>query len=169
MSTQLIGIYAIEWMDLIHPIEESYNDMLSAMQSGHFFISFLAMVILAPIIEEILFRGIIFTKLSNHLNRNWALFTQAVLFSGMHMNMAQLLPTFFLGCIAALLYLKHNSIWVPITYHMMFNAIALTSAYTSETVQTFIMYGTYVSTSILAFYFLPKFYKNQRTQIEDVI
>ncbi len=80
--------------------------------------------ILAPVTEELLFRGAIASGLAD--NNPW----QAVLLSGLsfalfHMNPAQLLHQFVFGCILAFAMLRSGSVWVPIVGHMFNNLFAL--------------------------------------------
>ncbi len=81
----------------------------------------LGITILAPLGEELLFRGIIQGELRRVLPEWLAVIIQAVLFALFHMQPVQiiyvLLPALMLGTLYALT----RSIWVPILMHIAFN------------------------------------------------
>ncbi len=86
-------------------------------------------VILGPICEEILFRGIIFTKLKNSIGIYPALILQAILFGLAHVptmgNLTQCITAAIGGLVFALLYLKMNNLVIPIIFHGFYNLIVL--------------------------------------------
>jgi len=81
-----------------------------------------ATVILAPVTEELLFRGCLYRFLKARLSLAAALLVSGVLFSIVHVNPLSLLPLFFLGVVLAYAYERTGSIKVPILIHGIFNA-----------------------------------------------
>ena len=94
--------------------------------------SIIAMVIIsglifAPIGEEILFRGVIYTAIKERLGFVTALILQSALFSVMHgSNIA--IP-FLLGIVFALLYEKTKSLYPSISVHFFYNLAFYISIY----------------------------------------
>ncbi len=161
LTLQLIGGYVIKGFDYIYPMSESYQSILEAMQTGNLLFSIFSLAIIAPIVEELFFRGVMFTKLKNHMSTKVAIIIQAVLFGLIHFNAAQLIPTFLLGCIAAYMYEKYNNIWVPIAFHMAFNLIAVISVYQPENIQSIIGYSSYFAGALTFIIFLRNYYENK--------
>ena len=85
--------------------------------------------IIAPIVEEIFFRGFIFAGLRKSWNWQKATFASAALFALAHVVPTSILPIFILGVIFALLYEFSGSVWPAILMHMLTNTIALSFAY----------------------------------------
>lgn len=94
-----------------------------------------AAVIMAPIVEETLFRGLIFGSLRRK-HRFWAYVVSMVLFALCHVwqyavadqSFAPLLSAFAylpIGFVFALCYDRTGSIWTSIFFHMFYNALAL--------------------------------------------
>jgi membrane protease YdiL (CAAX protease family) len=79
--------------------------------------------IIAPICEEILFRGLIFKQIlfSNSIK---IIFT-AILFSIVHFQPTIIIPLFLIGCILGLLRASQNSIYPPIIFHIINNFLAV--------------------------------------------
>lgn len=81
-----------------------------------------ATIVLAPLTEELLFRGCLYRFLKSKLPLVFALLLSGVLFALVHFNLLSLLPLFFLGVILAYAYERTGSIKVPILIHGIFNA-----------------------------------------------
>lgn len=85
--------------------------------------------LIAPLVEEIIFRGFIFAGLREE--HGWvkaALFSSA-LFALIHLQPAAIVPIFILGMIFAYLYQRCNSIWPAVIMHVSTNTIALVAVY----------------------------------------
>lgn len=81
-------------------------------------------VVAAPFLEEILFRGFIFTGFRNKYGWFTAMLISGVLFAVNHLQLVGLITYFLLGCILA--YLRHSSksLWPPIFFHMIINGVS---------------------------------------------
>ena len=79
-------------------------------------------IVLAPIAEEALFRGILYPSIKQTGHPRWALWGTSVLFGIMHFNMATLVPLVFLALVLVFLYESSDSLLTPIATHSMFNA-----------------------------------------------
>jgi membrane protease YdiL (CAAX protease family) len=89
-------------------------------------VAFLAAgVLLAPIAEEIFFRGFLFPGLRQRYGSIKAMLISAAIFAGFHLQLAALIPTFLLGCVLAYTYQRSNSIWPGTILHFTINGLAL--------------------------------------------
>ena len=86
-------------------------------------------IVIAPIIEEIVFRGFIFAGFKQRYGWLNAALISSGLFAALHLQPLAMLPIFILGFIFAYLYHQSKSIWPGIILHVSSNAIALGSAY----------------------------------------
>ncbi len=86
-------------------------------------------VVVAPVVEEIYFRGFLFTSLRQHIGWRKAAATSAALFALIHMQPTAMIPIFILGYIFAYLYQRSHSIWPAVVMHISSNALALGAAY----------------------------------------
>ena len=85
--------------------------------------------IVAPIVEEIFFRGFVFAGLRPRYGWQRAAVISSALFALIHLVPTAILPIFLLGYIFAYLYQRSNSIWPAILMHSATNALALGAAY----------------------------------------
>ena len=80
-----------------------------------------AAVAAAPLCEEIVFRGYLYSA-SKRFSGPWiAGICSALIFAAAHGSIAALLPLFVFGCVLAFIYEKTGSLWAPIAVHFCFN------------------------------------------------
>lgn len=84
--------------------------------------------LLAPIVEEIMCRGLIFDNARKNTNVIAALIIQAVVFSAIHGNIVQSIYAFFLAIIFALVYMKTETLLAPVIMHIVHNAVNVLAA-----------------------------------------
>ncbi|MCB9076972.1 MAG: CPBP family intramembrane metalloprotease [Anaerolineaceae bacterium] len=85
--------------------------------------------IIAPVVEEIFFRGFVFAGLRKRWSWPKAALASAGLFALAHIIPTSILPIFILGTIFAFLYQVSGSVWPAILMHMLTNTFALSAAY----------------------------------------
>lgn len=110
--------------------------------------AFFKVAILAPIIEESLFRGIIMHGLMKNYKNTYAILVSALLFSLFHLNPWQMTYTFFLGLFLGWLMVRSRSLPLCIIAHSINNIIVLFSASSADNFPAFLFSGTSKSNSI---------------------
>ena len=90
---------------------------------------FLVGAVLAPLVEEIFFRGFLFQGFRARYGWVPGLLLSSVIFAIAHLDPASLIPTFILGCLLAYLYQRSNSVWPGVILHMLVNTVGLVSVY----------------------------------------
>ena len=99
-----------------------YDAASSALSAGNIWLEVLAVVLWAPIIEEILFRGMVYRYLSAALPAGAALLFQGLLFGGMHGTMIWIVYGSVMGCILGYVRKRTGSLHASIFMHIGFNA-----------------------------------------------
>ncbi|MEI6275948.1 MAG: CPBP family intramembrane glutamic endopeptidase [Prolixibacteraceae bacterium] len=92
----------------------------------------LRVVILAPIVEELIFRGVIFSGFQRIYPAFLAIFFSALLFALFHLNPWQLGPTFLLGLLLGYVRLRTGSLLAAIFTHALHNLMIFLSVYYHE-------------------------------------
>jgi len=82
-------------------------------------------LVVAPVAEEILFRGILLPLLMKRLGAGPAVILSSVLFALIHFHVPSFFPLFVLATGLALAYIYTGSLWVPIMMHALFNGMNL--------------------------------------------
>ncbi len=87
--------------------------------------AFSAVVIVGPMVEEILFRGLIYGALEKRFRVSGALLISSFLFALVHLQVVYFIPIFCLGMVLGWARWKTNSLGLPILIHILNNSIAL--------------------------------------------
>ena len=82
-----------------------------------------AAILLAPLAEEMLFRGILYPAVKQVGFPRLALWGTSLLFAAVHMNMVTFLPLTVLALVLTALYERTNNLLAPIMAHALFNAL----------------------------------------------
>jgi membrane protease YdiL (CAAX protease family) len=89
------------------------------------FLLILTAVVIAPISEELIFRGYIFGVLRRYAGRWWALVISASVFAAIHAHIPSLAGLFVLAVALTLVYEGTGSLWASILMHALFNSITV--------------------------------------------
>lgn len=102
-------------------VMSNYLKMFSQVtNAGPIYIIYI--VVLGPIMEEILFRGLMFNRLSKGFGVACALILQSIAFGIYHSNLVQGIYTGVLGILFAFVYIRFKTIFAPILLHCLLNA-----------------------------------------------
>ena len=84
--------------------------------------------LVAPLAEELFFRGVLYAALRQRLGWIWAMVLSGAAFALVHTNVLGFLPIFALGCLLANLYERTGSLAVPVIVHMLHNGLLMSVA-----------------------------------------
>lgn len=82
-------------------------------------------IVVAPFVEEIVFRGFFFQGLRQAYGSKKAILVSSLVFAAMHLQLEALIPTFILGCALAYVFDKANSIWPGALLHVLVNLLGI--------------------------------------------
>ena len=116
---QLLNI--IDSIVNLNEVFPNYEEIIQSIMGGSIIMTFISVVILAPIFEEVLFRGIILRRLSRAYSITATVVIQAVLFGILHFNMLQFLYATVLGLFLGFIVIWTDSLYAGIIIHMIFN------------------------------------------------
>jgi membrane protease YdiL (CAAX protease family) len=90
-----------------------------------------SVIVIAPLVEEIVFRGFLFVGLQQFRHGNIvAVLVTSLLWALIHLqyNLAQMSLIFFLGILLGIARIRTRSLWVPVAMHMLNNLVATVEA-----------------------------------------
>ena len=124
LSSIGLSLFSYSLVNLLISKFPSYNETSNAIASNaSSVLGAISIVLIAPIFEEVLLRGLIYNELKKHLNIIIAIIIQGILFAIAHGNMLQGIYTFIMGIVLAIIYDKTQSILAPILFHIMYNLL----------------------------------------------
>jgi len=106
---------------------EQIVEIFSQLESPFWF--FVVAAIIAPIVEELFFRGFLFQGFRQKYGWQPALLLSSAIFGAAHLDPVSLIPTFILGCVLAYVYHRSNSIWPGMIFHAVINSLSLIVVY----------------------------------------
>ena len=142
------SVWMQEHMPELPNIAEDAFDMIMKDRWGY-----VSVGLLAPLAEEMVFRGAILRSLLRWSSRPWiAIATSAVFFAAAHMNPAQLPHAFLIGLLLGWMYYRTDSIVPGVVYHWINNSVA------------YVMYNLYPNPEMT----LTDLFGNERTVLMAV-
>lgn len=129
LISNIIGIVSPDTM-------EAYNEMMNMALGGNIFMVMFTTIILAPISEECIMRGMIFRNLQKYFSIPAAIVIQAVIFGIFHMNWVQGLYVLPVGLALGFVAAKSKSVFPCIYMHMLNNFMSIVLALLPEFCQT---------------------------------
>ncbi|WP_372776005.1 lysostaphin resistance A-like protein [Mangrovibacterium sp.] len=117
------------WVDKLLPAPPWFWELFDKIFDNDFGLwgAFLKVVVVAPIIEELIFRGIIMHGLMRNYSNIVAIFFSGLLFGLFHLNPWQFPATFILGCLLGWIMIITRNIWACILGHAINNLLVLLS------------------------------------------
>ncbi len=107
----------------------SYEQVNLGFMSNPMVFQILSLCFAAPMIEELIYRGIIFQRLKEYTDDSAAMIGSACIFGLVHGNLVQGLYAAILGVLLCYVYEKYDTILAPVCLHMATNITALIMSY----------------------------------------
>jgi membrane protease YdiL (CAAX protease family) len=118
----------------LHPEEQVAVEVLRTSQAPlSRLVLGLAAIVVAPLGEELLFRGILYPAIKQWGFPRLAWWGTALLFGAIHTNLISFLPLTLLALCLIWLYERTGNLLAPITAHSLFNAMNFAALYLAQT------------------------------------
>lgn len=133
---KVLGLYALTWSinicyaillyqhGLTPPDTDVYTKLLGQVTWYSLILNLVLAGVLAPLVEETLFRGVIFGSLQAYFGKWTSAVLSAVIFSALHFQAYGFFPRFVLGIFLVYLYDKYKSLYPAIALHGLNNIVA---------------------------------------------
>jgi membrane protease YdiL (CAAX protease family) len=99
---------------------------LKTEDGPHFYEMFWFAGLLSPIVEELVFRGLLYPMLKKHIGVFFGCVISSLLFSFIHDNVLSFALLFLFSVYLTYIYERNNNLLIPIASHAFFNVIMLT-------------------------------------------
>lgn len=107
---------------------QQYQSLNQWLSETNTILLVMALALAAPLIEEIIFRGMIFYELKQIMPVFLVVIIQGLLFGIYHFNIVQFIYGSFLGIMFGLVYSWTQNLWVPVILHFSNNIMAVFAA-----------------------------------------
>lgn len=128
ISVNLVSAATVNWLKDFWPELEPQETVKAFQESGSITFKILviiAAVVIAPLAEEILFRGFVYGVLKRYTDAPFAALSSSLMFAVIHMHVGSLLPLWMLAVLFCLAYEITGCLLVPMLLHAVFNAMSI--------------------------------------------
>lgn len=123
LTTAVMAI-ATQLLTFVDYTQEQETGFAQIASQPEYILAFLSLVVIAPIAEEILFRGYLFGKLRKYVSLWLAILITSLLFAVVHFQWNVGIDVFVLSIVLCLLRVYTGSLWPAILLHMLKNGVA---------------------------------------------
>ena len=102
--------------------DDNMSDFAFSGETTSFVVVLITVAVVAPFVEELVFRGALLRALQNALNTPLAVVISSLLFALAHVGPIQMTYAFLIGLILCLVRLMSGSLWCTVAMHVAFNA-----------------------------------------------
>ncbi|MDO9628631.1 MAG: CPBP family intramembrane metalloprotease, partial [Acholeplasmataceae bacterium] len=172
LSFVFLSLLIVNLLASLFPaLYDSYLKQMEVLADASVFTVIIAVVIVAPLFEEIMFRGVIFDSMYKKAPTVVAVIIAGVLFGAYHMNIFQGAYATLIGVVMGFSLVWTKSIWAPILIHFFNNLFSIILSYTVLGVWLEQNDTAAVILSIaIALTLLPLgIYKLYKTKVEEII
>lgn len=173
----IIGVFIFINIDVANDMlnTSSAQDMI---HNGNIIINAISIAIIAPIVEEIIYRKVLFKRLAEKTNTIIGLILSSLIFGLRHSTDSIVFAT-LLGVILCILYKKYENILVPMFLHFVNNLIATifllkpllgeSNKIITLTQQNAIIFlGVGITASIIGIYFYIRYINENKKYIKNI-
>lgn len=108
-------------LNLVSNTANLHSEAQDALFASNFLIQLIGVGIIVPIMEEVLFRGLVYNRLKDY-NKGWpSIILAAGIFAVYHGNALQILFAFPMALLILAVYEKWNTLLAPVIFHMTVN------------------------------------------------
>ncbi len=120
-----------KWLDFVYEFLEdvpffkdsieSYDTSWGGIDEEPYFFVFMSVILLGPVVEELMFRGVLFNLIYKKAGHVAAILLSSLIFGIWHMELVQSIYTTLFGIALSVIYLYTRSIIFPIFCHCLYN------------------------------------------------
>jgi len=115
----------------LYQVSDEYDKIAEIMYQGNVVLELVALAILTPIVEELIFRGLMYTQLTEFMKKKHAIIVASLIFGLYHGNFLQAVYAFALGLLMIYVYERFHTLLAPILFHIGANALGILISETS--------------------------------------
>ena len=121
----MANIFVVMCEKLVPSIAHSFDETSKLIYGADLWVQIATAVIIGPIVEELIFRGLMYIRLKRMFGGVIAALVTAIIFGVYHMNISQGIYAFIFSYGAIFLYEKYKNVVAPILFHMVANGVSV--------------------------------------------
>jgi len=128
ICVNVVSAFTVLWLKDVWPDLQPQETVKAFQESGGFMFRFLvivAAVVIAPLAEEVLFRGFVYGVLKRYTDAPFAALSSSLMFAVIHMHVGSLAPLWILAVLFCIAYEVTGCLLAPMLLHMIFNGTSI--------------------------------------------
>ncbi len=128
IGVNVVSGVTVTWLQDVWPDLQPQDTVRAFQESDGFMFRFLvvmAAVVVAPLAEEVLFRGFVYGVLKRYTDAPFAALSSSLMFAIIHLHVGSLLPLWVLALLFCLAYEVTGCLLAPMLLHMIFNGTSI--------------------------------------------
>ena len=134
LATAVFFNYLFQLFDYKPDMQGVAKDIASIPRES-LYLAFIGPALMIPLVEEVLFRGFLYTALKEQMNTTQAILLTSLFFAAVHMEVHVFPQLFILGIIFNVIYEKTGSLAVCTAIHATNNGLAILGLFLNPQVQ----------------------------------
>lgn len=131
-SLQMLSGLTMDFFNIQSPEQEAIHILRTSSLGFNRIVLAITAIVLAPLAEEILFRGILYPVIKQAGFPRLALWLSALLFGAIHTNLATFVPLTIFAIALVWLYERTDNLLASITAHSLFNTVNFIMLFASD-------------------------------------
>ncbi len=165
LAVGIIAGYLIDLLIYLFPsLSSGYDAVEDMLSSSGFILLFVTTCLLAPVMEEMMCRGLVLNNLLSKKSIWSSIIISALIFGIIHLNLVQGIVGFITGIFLAIVYIKTRNIWTCILGHFLNNLVSVIVVNTNISSLTANIVNIIII--ILCIYPIIKFIKEDNVKIK---
>lgn len=117
----IVVSYGISWIPWPQNVIDAYEESYALTNGDGGWMVVIATVFVAPFLEELTFRGLVFTRFCRGMPAPAAVILASTLFGALHGTLLWAAYAFVGGVAMTLVFMKYRSLWASMLLHCVFN------------------------------------------------
>jgi len=109
----------------LNQVDDEYDQIAELIYQGNIVLEIMSLGVLAPIVEELIFRGLMYTQMTEYMKKSRAVIMASVLFGFYHGNLLQAIFATALGLLMIYVYERFHTLVAPILFHIGANVFGI--------------------------------------------
>ncbi len=109
----------------VYRVSEGYEEISQLLYGGKLAIEFIGLGVIVPVVEEMIFRGLIYRRLREYAQTGTAAVICSLIFAFYHGNLVQGIYAFCLSMLFIYAYERFHSMTAPILFHVAANILSV--------------------------------------------
>lgn len=124
-----IGLNCFMALSGLMELSESYEETSQALYNMKFLLQLVGLGMIIPLVEEMLYRGVIYRRLKRGVSAKFGIIVSAGIFGMVHGNSVQIIYGLICGLIFAWLYESYGSFVAPVMAHVVMNLTSVVGSH----------------------------------------